>query len=1001
MRKTSITNGILLWKLFLLIWGLLGAACTSLSSKKQDHKYIEVISDAERLSKDGKFFITSGGDSLSGGKLRSSEQVHSGKYSVLLSDKKIYAMNWMDTMAYQNTYYELSVWRKSKYHKGYIVIEGNKHSYYAASGKAVEVDDNGWEKVVLMATVPPTIIEHGIKAYLWSAGPDSVFFDDFIIRRYSHKIYPQYDSGTINIELNTDALQKLQRKRKQAFELGILQTSGDDWVKGILFTDKDVMKAKLRLKGDRLDHLTGEKWSFRVKLKKNSAWKRLRVFSLHTPEARNFQYEWIIHKMLDAKDILTTRYGFVPLQLNRKSLGLYAWEEHFTKQLMEFHKRREGVILKFSEDAYWQWDHLVQKNKNIAYVDYFAASRIQTFETKRVLKDSSLYHAFTEGAKLMKQHQYGTLNPSEIFNTDQLAMFFAFIDLTQASHGSMWHNLRFYFNPLIEKLEIIAYDGSLNEKDVHWNMFDYALYRADRLYDYREYNVMKKYVFEDSVFVQKYLSALEEVSKKSFVDSITGLLSEDVKRIGLLVRQEFPDYVFDNEYFQKRAEFIRNTLPELRKYASTHTFSLSKHRMLRKPLKKHLPEGLFRYLVNAYIQSDFNGELTFLVQNFLPEKIALVGLGNNIERPEIKLKELPITAYRYGQKPQVMFQQRMNKPKYLFFKVENRDSVYTVEIMPWRLPEGLTSRQKLLRKSNLDDYSDFIRIEGNEIIFSGKHQIHIPVVIPENYQVRFEEGTSLDFVNGAFFLSFSPVKVKGTKDKPVLLSSPDHSAKGFSILQPYGKCSIENLIFKGFDAFAYEKWNLSGAFTIYEGDGVEINNVQFVDNQCEDALNLVRSSFKISDCTFEHTWGDAFDADFCTGHITDSRFVNIGNDAIDYSGSEITVSHCEIYQANDKGISGGEESHLKIEDCTIESANIGIASKDLSQLEVVNTQIASCRYGLVLLQKKPEYGPATIRISGSKIENTPEEYLIEKGSELILDGRLIFGLEKKLAKKFY
>jgi hypothetical protein len=220
-------------------------------------------------------------------------------------------------------------------------------------------------------------------------------------------------------------------------------------------------------------------------------------------------------------------------------------------------------------------------------------------------------------------------------------------------------------------------------------------------------------------------------------------------------------------------------------------------------------------------------------------------------------------------------------------------------------------------------------------------------------------------------------------------------------LQPYGKCSIENLIFKGFDAFAYEKWNLSGAFTIYEGDGVEINNVQFVDNQCEDALNLVRSSFKISDCTFEHTWGDAFDADFCTGHITDSRFVNIGNDAIDYSGSEITVSHCEIYQANDKGISGGEESHLKIEDCTIESANIGIASKDLSQLEVVNTQIASCRYGLVLLQKKPEYGPATIRISGSKIENTPEEYLIEKGSELILDGRLIFGLEKKLAKKFY
>ena len=45
------------------------------------------------------------------------------------------------------------------------------------------------------------------------------------------------------------------------------------------------IKAKLRLKGDWLDHLKGDQWSFRVETASDKSWNRLKTFSIQNPPA--------------------------------------------------------------------------------------------------------------------------------------------------------------------------------------------------------------------------------------------------------------------------------------------------------------------------------------------------------------------------------------------------------------------------------------------------------------------------------------------------------------------------------------------------------------------------------------------------------------------------------------------------------------------------------------------------------------------------------------------
>jgi hypothetical protein len=232
--------------------------------------------------------------------------------------------------------------------------------------------------------------------------------------------------------------------------------------------------------------------------------------------------------------------------------------------------------------------------------------------------------------------------------------------------------------------------------------------------------------------------------------------------------------------------------------------------------------------------------------------------------------------------------------------------------------------------------------------------------------------------------------MKGDQDHPISFYSSDGKGGGVVFLPDGGDVNIDHARFSNLTAGEGASWTLTGAVTIYEAN-VFISNTIFTKNRCEDGLNLIRCDFEINQSEISHTTSDGFDADFCSGTLSNSSFFNTGNDCIDFSGSTITIESCSIDGSGDKGISGGESSNLIIKDCKIKGASIGIASKDNSKLKVIGTTINTCDFAFAAYMKKAEFGPALIEAESTELKNVGTPYLIELNSKVLMNGKEILG----------
>ncbi len=963
---------------------------------------------AEKRTVDKKNFYAQNDSSVlfGGGELQTDKEAHHGKYSVMTFPSKVFAFTIHFKPVVGDSYFQVSVWRKGKNSKYGALVASAKNSktFYLASTEPVAKGKNGWEKLELNFFVPPTFSGKQLLFYVWNnSGRDTIYFDDLKIHYQLKKKYPHFTEKPLVLVFDTSQFVKLERIRERAFENGILQTTPNDWVKAIVFGDGKIMKAKVRLKGDWLDHLQGDKWSFRIKLKKHYAWNHLRTFSIQTPEARDYLMEWVSHRFYESQDILTTRYGFVPLILNERSLGLYAWEEHFVKQLVESRKRREGPIVKFSEDAFWQMQKMAIATGKWPWYPCFQAAVIEPFKKSKTMRDKVLHKEFLNASRLMRQYKFSLQPASNIFDLEALAKYYAMLEITHARHGMRWHNQRFYYNPITDRLEPIAYDGYTGHFRPDLTIHDNYLYQAfdDKVEDPPDELMMYR-LFHDAVFRKRYWHYLRRFSQETFVDSVLAAAHHQIVMYDSLIHREFPLAVYDTNFFRKSAAQVRQYLPALKAFVDKKLNDPAFH--LRQQQSVANDTAVFEntpdYFVNAYIQRKRNDSALLHIENYFPRNIILLGTGRKARYADFHFIRMPkIQAYHDGHADTLNIWAD-TLARYLFFMIKGHSETYVAPVRPWPVPRGLTPRQELMKKVNLKQ-PVFAKVTGKNIyIKTGKTVVNYPVVIPKGYVVHFTKGTTLDFVQHGLFLSYSPVVMKGTREEPVIIMSSDSTAEGFTLLQAKGISVIQNVRFSHLNTLDYKTWQLTGAVTFYESN-VHLKNVLLNNNQCEDGINMVRSQFTLENTRFVNTHSDAFDSDFSSGLVQNCAFYKVGNDALDLSGSHIRIDSVYANQVNDKGISGGEASHLVVSNVVINHANIGMASKDLSDLKVSDSYISNCRYGLILLQKKAEYGPATMEINNIKISHTLTRWMIEKGSVIKWDGKTLLGKEKNLDKLFY
>jgi len=509
-------------------------------------------------------------------------------------------------------------------------------------------------------------------------------------------------------------------------------------------------------------------------------------------------------------------------------------------------------------------------------------------------------------------------------------------------------------------------------------------------------------MFHDEELFKSYINYLKKYSTINFIHEQLSDLYSEIVYYDSLINLEFPGQSFDTSYLYKSAEDIRYYLPELETFLNS--YSQQKQPNIYVDTIEYVENIVYdntpEYFVNAYLNSRFDDSLEIQVFNYYPRKVKLLGTGHNNEFIDFYLpKVINIDPFKNSAQIHSFISDTI--ANYLFFMADGSDDIFVKEICKWPFPQGETPQQKLLKKVNLVDNNAIEKIEGENIYLKNtEFELSKPLIIPAGYIVNVKAGTKINIVDSAFILSYSAFKFIGEKDNNIIFTSSDFTARGITVLQAEHKSILKYVKFNNLNTFYYEGWGLTGALTFYESD-VDLYNITFYRNQCEDALNIIRSDFSVINSSFDNIYADAFDSDFSTGMVEDVIFTNIGNDAIDFSGSRILIQNTDIIGAEDKGISGGEDSKLEVRNCKIEKSNIGIASKDLSVVKVYDTKVTDCNYGLVLLKKKVEYGPAEIIANNLTISNSKVKHLIEQGSKVTENGLVIKGKEKDVAKLFY
>ena len=339
---------------------------------------------------------------------------------------------------------------------------------------------------------------------------------------------------------------------------------------------------------------------------------------------------------------------------------------------------------------------------------------------------------------------------------------------------------------------------------------------------------------------------------------------------------------------------------------------------------------------------------------------------------------------------------------YIICKVLGSSHEVFEKINPWPFNEIKKMKNDIIIKgTNLKDF-DFLQISESTIIFKeGVLTIDKSLNIPSGYKVYVLNGTKLNLINSATIVSYSPIIAIGTEKNPVCFYSSDSTGQGLAIISANEESRFENVIFDNLSRPSKNGWELTGAITFYESP-VSFNKCYFSNNiQGDDCLNFVRSKFKIENTIFNNIKADAVDADFCVGSIKDSKFINIGNDAIDISGSILDLSRILIDNAGDKCLSSGEKSKMIADNIEIRNSEIALTSKDLSEIEISNSTFSNIRLGYTVFQKKSEFGPGRIIANNVNMNSIEKKYLVEKNSYLSIDNNIIDDYVSDVKNKLY
>ena len=409
------------------------------------------------------------------------------------------------------------------------------------------INTTGCEDTMFLYYIPDNIVEDGysnIQVTPISGDGDYWVEDISTCLSPDPEDYPDccvidYEIKKLEITISDEDMQKIEEKREEALNFGILISDDSDYVDAVVSADGKTDKAEIRLKGDWTDHLAGDKWSFRIKLEEDCFWG-MSKFSIQPPETRNGIGEYLIQEMYREQGGVALRYEFVDVVINGEYKGVYAVEEFFDKRVIENSLKREGPIICLNEDFVWEtWSYCLSGSHHP-----FSIANVKVFSENKTLESEVLSGYAAYGVDCLNRFIAGDADASDVFDLELYAKYLAVLDIFESQHGNTWHNMRYYVNPVTAKLEPIPFD------ELTFSASDGVSKKSDP--------IISK-LFENEEFVRLYVQSIEELledydqfidGKAADISRITYILSRD----GIAVDDfsvdldEYHQYIEDSFY---------------------------------------------------------------------------------------------------------------------------------------------------------------------------------------------------------------------------------------------------------------------------------------------------------------------------------------------------------------------------------------------------------------------------------------------------------------------
>ena len=776
---------------------------------------------------------------------------------------------------------------------------------------------------------------------------------------------PFYSKDKIYIDIKFENLLKLDNARKSKLknldtEIGSSLLSDPKILVGakIKFNKSKLLDTKIRIKGDRKIHFEdADKTSYKINIKNKNLLSGMSEFSIIKPRARNYLDEWIFHEFLKEAELLNIRYEFAKVYINGSSQGIYAIEEGYTEQLTERNNLRYGPIFSLNEELSTDPTKTIPSLYNQKFWN--------KTETRKYISEYA-------NSKLLNFFQ-SKLKLDDVMDIDKWSSYFAIVDLNQSIHGALAKSVKFYYNPLTSKFEPIGYDAHYIKKKDQATLGEIFFKRPNELPPFFIQ------FFSNKEFYLQYLKKLKKYSSKKFLNNFFEKRESKIKKINSLIYSDyfFNDYVFffgpgiyyfDKIRFYKRSKYISDYLIIDQKKIAYYNLN-DKYYLINNNFTKFLK---FKSIICEDLDIIKKKKID---KNFLSHK----SHSNDITKiiPDNSCKELILKDTNDNE-------------------ISLRLSIY--------------NNYYLDKKFDKEDYKKIFIIDEKDKSITIKNnylEIRKNIFIPKGYTVKLMPGDKISIKNNAFIISKSQWIVKGTKEKPIIISGSDNNnGGGIYIYDHKNKNFFENVYFKNLSGVKrkniaksenldlLKNFNLLGSLNFYNTK-VELANVHFTKIFSEDALNIISSKFLLDNIFFNNIASDAIDIDFGIGTMNNIYCRNIKNDALDYSKSKIKLNNIFAENIGDKVISAGENSQVDITNLTAINSKIVIASKDGSIVNLKNFNLEENMFNFTSYIKKIDYKTPILNVfNTTKIKFTDEKILKDKNSKIYFNS-----IEYKINKK--